>query len=249
MRAHRRAARVASAIAAVAAMLLSCGPIQAAEAVPAGAPLQGEERARAIERLRTQQRDVSTLRAAVVQKRQHPLLKGEVTTEGTLLFSRPARIRWEMARPERMIVTIDGQTLLVYHPDRKEAERRDLRGDLGSRAALEFLAAGMSLDVAEMEKRFQVDLYRHDGQLTLWLTPRSRLVAQVIASVAITQHDGDVIPRQIVVAGQKGDRTETLLTHVTVNPPLPDAAFALRLGPDVRVVEVGRPTGDTGSDR
>jgi outer membrane lipoprotein-sorting protein len=228
---------------------LSSSVARAAYAVPAGAPLQGEERARVIERLQAQQREVTTLRATVIQKKRHPLLKGEVISEGTLLFSRPHRVRWEMTKPEHTIVAIDGHALLVYHPARKEAERRDLRGDLASRAAAEFLAAGMSLDVAELEKRFQVDVYREDGRLSLWLTPRSRFISQAIVSITIVQREDEALPRQIVIAGTKGDRTETSLTDVTLNPPLHEDAFAVRLAPDVRVVETHGPAGERGSGR
>jgi outer membrane lipoprotein-sorting protein len=219
--------------------LLSCGTLWVTAAL-AGTPLQGEERARAIDGLRARQREVGTLRATVVQRKRHPLLKGEVVTEGTLLFSRPNRLRWEVATPERTIIVIDDQALVIYHPERKEAERRDLRDDFGSRAVVDFLTAGMNLDVAELEKRFQVDLYRDDGRLSLVLTPRSRWVARAIASVTIAQDEADALPRQIVVVGQKGDRTETSLAHAVVNPPLAEDAFTLRLGPEVRVVEVRR---------
>ena len=235
-------------IAVLAAVALSLGMVQAS-AAPEGVPLQGDERARAIAGLQARQREVNTLRAAVAQRKRHPLLKGEVVTEGTLLFRRPNRLRWEMATPERLIVAINEQMLVIYHPDRKEAERRDLRDDFGARAAMEFLAAGMSFDVAEMEKRFQVDLYREDGRLSLVLTPRSRWVARAVASVTINQEDADGLPRQIVVVGQKGDRTDTTLTHVVVNPPLAEDAFTLRLEPDVRVFEAGRSGQETPGGR
>jgi outer membrane lipoprotein-sorting protein len=231
------------------ALLLCVSPLRAADAAPTGTELTGEERVRAIERLQARQREVSALRAAVVQKKHHPLLKGEVVSEGTLLFKRPDHLWWETTRPEHTIIVIDGHALHIYRPERKEVERRALRDDFGSRAAAEFLTAGMNLAVAELEKRFQVDLYRDDGRLTLWLTPRSRWVAQVIASIAITQEDGDALPRQIVVVGAKGDRTETSLTQVVVNPQLPEDAFALKLGPEVRVVDVRMPAGDRDSGR
>jgi outer membrane lipoprotein-sorting protein len=233
----------------VVALVLSCSLARPAHAVPAGTQLQGEERVRAIQQLQARQRAVATLRATVVQRKQHPLLKGEVVTEGTLLVRRPDRVWWEVTRPERTIIVINGPELLVYHPTRKEAERRDLRDDFASRAAVDFLAAGMNLAVDELEKRFQVDLYRDGGRLALWLIPRSRWAAQAIASITITQHEDEALPRQILVVGPKGDRTETSLTHVTVNPPLPQDAFTLRLGPEVRVVEVRGPGGERDSGR
>ena len=239
---------MARRLAAVAALLLWAGVLSAAPTV-AGTPLLGDERARAIEGLQARQREVKALRAAVVQRKRHPLLKGEVVTEGALLFSRPNRLRWEVATPERTIIVIDDQTLVIYRPDRQEAERRDLREDFGSRAVVDFLTAGMNLDVAEMEKRFEVAVYRDDGRLSLVLTPHSRWVARAIASVTITQEDADPLPRHIVVVGQKGDRTETSLAHAVVNPPLAEGAFTLRLGPEVRVVEVRRPGQESAGGR
>lgn len=235
-------------LAVLAALLLSCSALWVTATI-AGTPLQGEERARAIQQLQARQREAKTLRAVVVQRKRHPLLKGEVVTEGTLLFSRPNHLRWEVATPERTIIVIDDQALVIYHPERKEAERRDLREDFGSRAMVGFLTAGMNFDVAEMEKRFQVDLYRDDGRLSLVLTPQSRWVARAIASVTIIQEDADPLPRQIVVVGQKGDRTETSLVQAVVNPPLAEDAFTLRLGPEVRVVEVRRPGQESAGGR
>jgi outer membrane lipoprotein-sorting protein len=231
----------------LAVLLLPCATLWTS--ARAGAPLAGDERTRAIEQLQARQREVKTLRATVVQRKRHPLLKGEVVTEGTLLISRPDRVRWEVSTPERTIIVIDDRALVVYRPERREAERRDLRDDFGSRAVVEFLTAGMNLDVTEMGKRFRVDLYRDDGRLTLVLTPRSRWVGQAIASVNITHFEEEAVPRQIVVTGHKGDSTETSLAHVTVNPPLAEDAFALRLGPEVRVVEARRAAQDNAGGR
>ena len=233
----------------VAAILFFWSPLGAGEAVPADSQIQGKERVEVIERLQERQRDVTSVRATVVQRKRHPLLTAEVISEGTLLFKRPNQVRWEVNRPDRTIIVIDGRTLLSYHPDRREAERRDLREDFGARAAVDFLTTGISLSVAELEKRFRVDLYRENEQLVLMLIPRSRLVAQAVASVAIRQGAEDAIPRQIVIVGQKGDRTEITLTHVTINPHLPEDAFTLRLGPEVRVTDVGKFAGERGSDR
>jgi len=231
------------------ALLVLLGTFQVASAAPTGSPLEGEMRDRAVQGLQARQRDVATLRATVVQRKRHPLLKDEVVTEGSLVVRRPDQVRWEMTRPEHTIVVMDGHSLLVYHPERGEAERRDLRNDFATRAAADFLTAGLGLAVDALERRFRVEVYRDGAELTLRLTPLSPWVAKVIGEVVITQADGDAFPRRIVVVGVKGDRTETVLTNLTLNPPLAADAFALGLGPDVRVVEVDKPGGGTGSDR
>jgi outer membrane lipoprotein-sorting protein len=75
------------------------------------------------------------------------------------------------------------------------------------------------------------------------------LVAQAIASVTIYRQDTDAVPRQIVVVGQKGDRTDITLSDITINPQVSVDAFTLTLGSDVRVTNVGKPAGGTPSDR
>ncbi len=235
--------------AGLAALLLCSSPPAGTAATPAGTEVRGEERVQLLERLREQQRGIQSVRAAVVQRRQHPLLKAEAVSEGTLLLQRPNRLRWEVTRPNRLIILIDGDTLLIYRPDQREAERRDLREDFVSRAAASFLTVAMDLTPAELEKRFQVEVLREDGRMLLVLTPRSPLIAQVVASVTISLQDGDAVPRSIVVMGQKGDRTETTLSHVIVNPSLPEDAFALPLGPEVRIKDWRRPAGEVAGGR
>jgi len=237
---------VAGVVAVLSFLCASCG---LAEAAPTEGEIRGQERTQLLDRLRARMQQVTSLQATVVQRKRHPLLKAEAISQGTLLFERPSRLRWEVDKPDRVIIVFDGRTLLVYRPDRNEAERRDLRADFGARAAVEFLMAGMNLDVAEMEKRFQVDLSRVNGRLLLLLTPRSPLVAQAVASVAIYQDEADAVPQQIVVVGQKGERTETTLTHVIINPQFRHDPFSLRLGSGVRVTDVGKPADERDSDR
>lgn len=236
-------------VAVLAAFVFSFRPVGLAEATSPDNAIQGEERAQVLHGLEQRQREVASVRATVLQKKRHPLLREEAISAGTLLFKRPNHVRWEVDTPERVIIVMDGHMLTIYRPDRYEAERRDLRQDLMSRAAVEFLTSGMSLDVAQLEKRFLVDLYRENDGLALRLVPRSRLVAQAIASITIYQNDKEAIPHQIVVMGQKGDRTETTLTQVTINPQVPEDAFTLRLGPRVRVTDVGNRAGERGGDR
>jgi outer membrane lipoprotein-sorting protein len=240
-----RSPAVALRWAGVAAVcLLSCWPQAGSAATAAGTEVQGQERVQLLERLRAEQQGLVSVRAAVVQRKRSPLLREEAVSEGTLLFQRPNRLRWEVTTPQRVIVLIDGYTLLTYRPDRQEAERRDLREDFTARAAVEFLTAAMDLALTELEKRFQLDVLRDAEGTVLRLTPRSPLVAQAVASVAISLPDGEAVPRSIVVTGQKGDRTETTLSHVTVNPSLPEDAFVLKLGPEVRVKDLRPSAGE-----
>ena len=223
------------------ALLLFPRPNLAGETVPGGKTISGAERDRWFEEARERQKGVTGWSAAVVQRKRDPLLKNEGVSRGTLSFRRPASLRWEVESPERMVVVMDGRTVTTYYPARKEAERRDMQDDFPSRAALGLFESGISASLPELERRFQVDLFRSEKQVVLRLIPRSKMLSRVIASIRIHQDPVEGMPRRIVVEGARGDRTETIFSGVTLNPEFPPDTFSLRLGPEVRVTEPGGP--------
>lgn len=223
------------------ALLLSPRPILAEETVPGGKTISGAERDRWFEEVRERRKGITGLSAAVVQRKRDPLLKNEAVSRGTLSFRKPASLRWEVESPEKRIVVMDGRTVTTYYPKRKEAERRDMRDDFASGAALGFFESGISASLPELERRFQVDLFRSENEVVLRLIPRSKMLSRVIASIRISQDPVEGMPRRMVVEGTRGDRTETTFSGVTLNPEFPPGTFSLRLGPEVRVTETGGP--------
>jgi outer membrane lipoprotein-sorting protein len=204
---------------------------------PADRPVTGAEREEIFENLRGRQAGVKSFRATLTQKRKSPLLLAEAVTEGVFLFEKPDRFRWESRTPDRRLIVSDGNTLTVYFPERKEAERRDARDQFSTRMALEFIASGMGRPLSELEKRFRVDLARRGGMLVLTLTPRSGYLARAVKTITVVQPEEGAIPARIVVLGQKEDRVETILRDVEINPALPPDAFHLSLGAQVRVFD------------
>jgi outer membrane lipoprotein-sorting protein len=208
-------------------------------AQPPEVPVSGPERSLWFEKTRERQKDVDGLRASVVQRKRHPSLKGELVSEGMLLYRKPALLRWEIVRPESMILVMDGSKLTVYHPSRKEAERKYLSDSMATRAAVEFLTVGMAPSLQELERRFRVELLRGEGYFVLKLFPRGKWLSRAVSSISVYHGEGGIAPRRVVVEGAGGERTETSLTRVVANPAFPPDAFDLRLGPGVNVIEEG----------
>lgn len=230
--------RILLATAAALWMAVAAVPAVAGEPRPE-VPVPEAERARWFDKARERQKGIEGLEATVVQRRRHPSLKGEQVSEGTLLYRKPALLRWEVVRPDRMIVVMDGRTLTTYHPARKEAERKFLTDSLATRAAVEFLTVGMAPSLPELERRFHVELLRGEGYFVLKLLPRGKWLSRAVSSISIDHPEEGGTPRRIVVQGAGGDWTETRFTSVVTNPAFPPDAFALRLGPDVNVTEEG----------
>lgn len=216
-------------------------PVVPPATVPPGTPVPDGERERAFAEIRERQKEVATVRAEVVQRKRHPLLKSEAVTEGRILLKKPGLMRWETDRPDHTVVVSDGKTLTVYRPAEKEAERRDLGSSLASRAVFEFLSVGMWTSLSGVDRRFRTEIFRSDRQLILQLTPRSGWLSRAVAAIRIYYEEAEPIPRRFVVLGPKGDRTETTLSAMVINPEIPDDAFSLNLGPEVRVIDADRP--------
>ena len=227
--------------AALLALLLAPRTNLAVETVPDGKTISGAERDRWFEMVRERQKGVNGLSAEVVQRKRDPLLKNEAVSRGKLSFRKPASLRWEVESPERMVVVMDGRTVTTYYPKRREAERRDMQDDYASHAALGFFESGISASLPELERRFRVDLFRSDREVVLRLIPRSKMLSRVIASIRIHQDPVEGRPKRIMVEGARGDRIETTLSGVILNPEFPPDTFTLRLGPRVRVTETGGP--------
>lgn len=229
---------------ALPAVLLLTAALGAAVAGPAatlpGTPVTDIEREQAIAAIRERQKEIVTIRAEVVQRKRHPLLKSEAISGGRIFLKKPDLMRWEADKPVRTVVVSDGKTLTVYRPEEKEAERRSLGDNPVSRAAVEFLSTAIGTSLSGVERRFRLDLFRSDRQLILQLTPRSGWLARGVASIRIYYEDAESIPRRFVVLGPKGDWTETTLSGVVINPEIPPESFTLRVGPDVRVFDSER---------
>ena len=59
--------------------------------------------------------------------------------EGEVFFAKPGRMRWSYSRPQQSLVVSDGETLWIYDPEQKEAQRMSVTAAFVSGAALQFL--------------------------------------------------------------------------------------------------------------
>jgi len=233
-------------VAAAILALLASGVPPALAFDPPGVPVPAAERDAWFGRMRTRQQGVTGIEASFVQRRHHPSLKEEVVSEGRLLYKKPAFVRWEVVRPETLTIVMDGKTMTTYFPAKGEAEQKYIAESMAARGMTKFLSDGMSWSLPDLEQRFIVDLFRDGGNYILRLTPRSKWMSRAVSSIRILHAGEEQVPRSVLVLGRRGDRTETVLRDVTVNPSFPEDAFHLVLGPDVRRLDLEEGAGGDG---
>jgi outer membrane lipoprotein carrier protein len=128
-----------AAIAGALALLLVPRPGAAAEpAAEAGADCGS----RIAERVQERYDGVRDLRAHFTQESRNAAFGGasrEEVTSGSVWFAKPGRMRWEYESPEPSLVVSDGQTLWIYDPVAREAQRLPVDRGFLSAAAIQFL--------------------------------------------------------------------------------------------------------------
>ncbi|HMK59983.1 MAG TPA: outer membrane lipoprotein carrier protein LolA [Dissulfurispiraceae bacterium] len=194
-----------------------------------------------LERFKILHKDVHAILASVIQEKQLVALKKKIVVEGTVTMSKPNMLKWEVAKPERSMTVIDGETMTVYHPDVKEAQIFVLSENLIARNAMSFFSTAMGGDIAEMEQKFKVNIFRNDSEVVFRLSPTSKLVGKYLSAVLIFYDEKTALPRGFEMLTPKGDRTFTHLSNIKVNPELSPETFNFHLPADVWVTNKVEP--------
>ena len=77
-----------------------------------------------LEKIRGKHKNTHSIKATVYQDKNLSALKDPVHIEGTVILQKPGMLRWETHVPEKSVTIIDRDTIQVYYPDDKEAEKK-----------------------------------------------------------------------------------------------------------------------------
>ncbi|HTZ16965.1 MAG TPA: outer membrane lipoprotein carrier protein LolA [Dissulfurispiraceae bacterium] len=203
--------------------------------------VSASERQKILETFKTLHKDMHSIFALVSQEKQIAALKKKVVVQGTVTMAKPNRLKWDVIKPERSVTVIDGETMTVYHPDIKEAQVYDLSDQLIARNAMSFFSTAMSGNLAEMEERFTVSIFRTDGEVVFRLVPISKIVRRYLAAVVIHYDEKSALPKGFEMSTPKGDKTITRIAGIKVNPELDPGTFQLTMPLDVWITNKVEP--------
>ncbi|MBI4683897.1 MAG: outer membrane lipoprotein carrier protein LolA [Nitrospirae bacterium] len=195
--------------------------------------LSGEEKQKALEKLKSFQKDIHSLVASVSQEKQLVILKKKVNVDAKVTMAKPNMLRWDVTKPDRSITVIDGETMTVYHSDIKEAQVYNLSENLIARNTMSFFATAIGGNLDEMEKKFTVSIFSKDGEIIFKLVPLSGMTKRYLSDIIIYYDEETGFPRGFEVTTPKGERTITKLTNIKINPELKSDTFRIALPDDV----------------
>lgn len=184
-------------------------------------------------------REMRSLSASFTQKRRTALLDEPITSSGKLYYRRePARLVFEVARPNKASIHFDGKTYQVYRPAEKQLEQFELEDSEMAR----WLFMAFHPKVEEIEKSFTIKSGgSKDGTIDVVLEPTEEKLLKVIAKLTLTiarEGDaGDALLRRITYVDPEQEEVSFELSDAHLNPELAADAFELRIPDGVRILK------------
>lgn len=223
------------AAAALILTVVALGPAAGGPAPPdPDAPELGlRERLDALfERVRQEQRDMRTLEADFVQRKDSEMLVEPEVARGTFSYRAPDRVRWEFQAPNPITVVIDDRKMTTWYRDLERADVLSV-GRYSDRI-LEYLGASGTLeqllDYFRVEAAFPED---PAAPYRLSLDPRYPRIAKRIESMQVWIERERFVPVRLRYVEPGGDVTEYRFSEIRVNGEIPPERFELDLPADV----------------
>ena len=202
-------------------------------------PPQPACRDAAVAALQRRYESAKDLRAEIVQTTRSVALGAnasqQMTSKGTVVFAKPGKMRWSYEEPEPSLVVSDGETLWIYDPTFREAQKLPATEGYLSGAAIQFL-----LGEGAIERDFEISALGCEAATAeLSLQPRKPSSYEKL-HVVVNPQTGDLLKTTVFFV--LGNVTEVAFFNIErdVNP----AASLFRFDPpaDVRVIELDDPS-------
>ena len=193
------------------------------------------DKQRIFERLTELSKDTDSITATINQEKQLSLLKEKICINGTVIMKKPNMFRWDIVKPDKSIIAVDGETMTVYHPEIKEAQVYNLIGNLIARNTMRFLTITMWGSLNEIEKNFTFNILRKEDEIIFKLVPVSKIISRYLSSIIIHYEESTGFPRGFEITTPKGDKTVTRLSNIKINPEIKTGTFKIKLPEYVRI--------------
>ena len=193
-----------------------------------------------IERIKYEQRQLKTMEASFVQRKESVFLIEPEESNGQFWYQSPDRVRWDFEEPNETTVLIHTNTMLTWFKDLGTAEQVNV-GKQADRV-MEYLSAGNSLETLqryfEIRTTFSKD---ENAPYKLELLPKFKRVEKKIKGMGIHLHRTGYYPVYLKYIEPDGDQTELFFEDVVINEIIEEQQFEVDLPPevDVKVLELG----------
>lgn len=169
-------------------------------------------------------RQVSGLEAQFAQRSAVATLGAEELSSGTVLFSKPGRMRWQYQRPEEQLFLVNGETLWLYNAHDRQVVIDQVKSMLISDLPVAFL-----MGVGDLDDSFEIrKACVRDGEFVFELQPKAAGAHEAdegLEQFVLRVARADYLPRGALVRDVGGNVTAISLHEVRVVARVDDDAF------------------------
>jgi len=193
------------------------------------APARADELADALRTLQQRYESTRTLVAKFRQEVESPTMAGKLTSNGTVSFEKPNRMRWDYAAPDRQTIVSDGETLWIYQPEEKQVLKAPLREAFQATTPVTFLGG-----LGHVDRDFTPTLESSaDDRWVLKLVPREE---RGVGTLVLVVRKGDASIEEARISDPLGTTTHLALSDEKRNVSLGADLFHFTPPPGVDVV-------------
>ena len=166
------------------------------------------------------QGQIRTLSAEFVQTTRSPLLKVPTIAKGRFCLTKPDSVLWEYSAPEPMRFVVAKGEYTGYFPERRRAEKRDIKR--WSEQLFRFFGLGQGSK--ELGRFYEIELGASESSgrasYVLLLSPKKRRVKKNIERVKLWVDVATLLPVRIDYVGKDGGEREIRFLNTRMNPDL-----------------------------
>lgn len=186
-----------------------------------------------LDRLEAALDPLKDLEADFVQVRKISLTDETVEADGRLRFLAPDYFRIDYGEPVGDQLVMWGDSVLVYNPELKQAQRNFLDREDSSRNVLLLFASRRG----QLGEKFDVSPGpASPGGPTLRFQPLEGTLDFPISEIQVRLHPKSGLPSEIFIRELEGDSSLFQLRNVRTNRRLAPSDFVLRLPPDTEII-------------
>ncbi len=162
---------------------------------------------------------------------------GDATlSRGSVAFAKPGRMRWSYEEPEPSLVLSDGETLWIYDPEAREAQRLTVTEGFLSGAAIQFL-----MGEGDLAESFDVAAQACDAEsIDLELLPREPATYERLR-MRVDPATAHVVGTTVI--DLLGNRTEVRFSELELDFAPEPGDFHFDPPEGVRVIDLDLPSG------
>jgi outer membrane lipoprotein-sorting protein len=172
------------------------------------------------------QQTMRSISARFVETTVSTLLVKPIVARGTIVAASPARVRMTYTEPEPKTITMDGRSLTVVWPNRRERERIDITS-VQKRVDQYFTKA--SID--ELRKMFEITAepdpsMRRTDRISM--RPKRKQIKEGLSHLELWIDRETDLLAQMRMTFPGGDQKTIVLEEIAVNVPVNDETFQVR---------------------